>query len=127
MFYISTLKDFRDVITNKFASIPIEKNPTYLTESEVLFSEAERSQNVLAFGLGVANMIGVSQINTIVTRRTLALAYPVLHNLLRTVYPSLVLYSIFYMAFPAFRALNIFKTNKNIRLRNQNRMKWYYI
>lgn len=98
-----------------------EGGEAWMEEQEIPFSRASPGQQLLAGGLGAANLVGVAWLGGLLRRMTTmtrdALA-------LRALFPFLLFYALLYVTFPAMRAMDIQKKNEQIRQNNTNRKLW---
>jgi hypothetical protein len=88
---------------------------------EVPFSRANAAQQLLAGGLGLANLGGVAWLGTAL-RRTVTLSRDV--AALRALYPFLLGYALLYVTLPVLRAVDNTQRNTEIKRNNANRRLW---
>merc|ERR1712146_175962 len=71
--------------------------------------------------LGAANLVGVAWLGGILRRMTVMTRQAAT---LRSLYPFLMGYALFYVAFPLYRYMHLSKRNEQIRQSNMNRKLW---
>ena len=117
---MTTTAEFRD---DDFESREKSKRRSdVLLEQKQIFSLAEPTNQFIAGGLGVVNLVGVVKLFSILGTNGL-LPAPQYFFLLKA-FPLLAAYSVLYVAIPAFRYVAIQKENSLIEERNNRRSEW---
>ena len=93
----------------------------WMEEQEIPFSRASPGQQMVAGGLGAANLVGVAWLGGLLRRMTTMTRDALV---LRALFPFLLFYAVLYVTFPAMRAMDIQKKNEQIKQNNTNRKLW---
>lgn len=104
----------------EFAGMPA----TQLSEQEATFSRATASQRAYTIGLGILNLFGAVTLGGMLANaRALGPDAAALLALLKGIYPFIAAYAFSFAIIPAVRVWLQRRQNRNIRLRNQLRMR----